>query len=255
MTTITAITNTLLKKEPKQGSELESSEKVNVSQGETYDIVWEGKDGAGHKKVSLANDEGNWFIYTKHWEGLTEAEEKFIGITPKKLQTPYFSQRDNYRDSGRTCFSSSCAMLVETMKPGTLPGSRGDDKYVETVFSIGDTTEASVQLEALSRYGIDARFTQSASLDTLREQIDKGVCIPIGILHKGVAAAPRGGGHWICVYGYYGEGFWVMDPWGELDHASGYYSSTDGENLRYSNNLLNTRWTVSSDNDGWAIIA
>ena len=46
-----------------------------------------------------------------------------------------------------------------------------------------------------------------------------------------------------------------MDPWGELDHASGYYSSTDGENLRYSNNLLNTRWTVSSDNDGWAIIA
>jgi len=251
---ITAITKTLLKREPKQGSELEDNDKIDVAAGDTYEIVWEGKDGAGHKKVSLANDEGNWFIFTKHWEGVEVTEEPFIGIVPKKLDTPYFSQRDNYRDSSRTCFSSSCAMLVETLKPGTLPGNRGDDKYVNTVFSIGDTTDAYVQLKALSKYGIDASFTQTASLDTLKEQIDKGICVPIGILHHGPASAPSGGGHWICVYGYYGEGFWVMDPWGELDHATGHYISSDGENQRYSNNLLNTRWTVTTDSDGWAII-
>lgn len=166
----------------------------------------------------------------------------------------YFSQRDNYRDASRTCFSSSCAMLLESLKPGTLPGDRGDDKYIQTVFSIGDTTEASVQLEALRAYGINAKFIQNGSLDLLRSQLDKGIPVPCGILHHGPAGAPSGGGHWICVIGYDETGFIVHDPWGEIDHASGTYISTEGANLHYSNNLMSSRWTVSSANDGWCII-
>jgi hypothetical protein len=42
---------------------------------------------------------------------------------------PYFQQRDSAQLSqrGRTCLSSSCAMLLEALKPGTLPGINGDD--------------------------------------------------------------------------------------------------------------------------------
>lgn len=169
------------------------------------------------------------------------------------LDVRYFPQRDNYRDASRTCFSSSCAMLLETLKPGTLPGAKGDDKYVERVFSIGDTTEAGVQIKALASYGVSAYFKQNGSVDWLKEQIDKGHPTPIGILHHGRASAPSGGGHWICVIGYDKTGFIVHDPWGEIDHASGSYISTNGESLHYSNSLISSRWTVSNPNDGWAI--
>lgn len=171
------------------------------------------------------------------------------------LKVRYFSQRDNYRDENRTCFSSSCAMMLEYMKPGTLPGDKGDDKYIRTVFSIGDTIESGVQVSALSNYGVKTHFSQSCSLDHLRTQIDSGKPVPIGILHHGPSHAPSGGGHWICVIGYDDTGFIVHDPWGEIDHASGTYISKDGKSLHYSNDLLSSRWTVDSDSDGWAIIA
>ncbi len=252
--TITANQDTLLKKKPVQSSELADDEVVVVDEGKEYVLVWRDVSSDGHTKVSLDYDGGNWYIFDAHWDGLTPVEPEKNGITPKKLDTPYFSQRDNYRDASRTCFSSSCAMLLETMKPGTLPGTRGDDKYIQTVFSIGDTTEAWVQQKALKEYDLNATYVQNGTLATLRSQIDKGIPVPIGILHHGPGYAPSGGGHWICVYGYFCDGFWVHDPWGELNHKTGQYISTDGEALRYSNELIKARWTVSSPNDGWAML-
>lgn len=253
--TIRAKRDTLLKKEPTQGSDLADNQKVQVKEGKTYQLVWVGNTGDGHTKVSLAYNGGNWFIFDDHWEGLAQEPEapKLTGY--KVLGTMYFSQRDNYRDANRTCFSSSCAMLLETLKPGTLPGPKGDDKYIQTVFSIGDTTEAWVQTQALGRYGVSATFKQNANVENVKKQIDNGIPCPIGILHKGPASAPSGGGHWICVIGYDDKGFVVHDPWGEIDHASGTYISTDGEGLHYSYNLIKSRWTVAHPNDGWCIMA
>ena len=252
--TITANHDTLLKKEPKQGSDLEADEQVNVAEGKSYQVVWKGKEGDDHIKVSLAYGAGNWFIYTPHWDGLKE-EKPPAAKGGKELDTRYFSQRDNYRDASRTCFSSSCAMLLETLKPGTLPGEKGDDKYIQRVFEYGDTTDAYTQLKALISFEVQAKFVQNASVETVKEQIDKGVPVPIGILHHGPASAPSGGGHWICVVGYDSKGFIVHDPWGEIDHASGSYVSTDGDRLSYSYSLIGSRWTVANPNDGWAIIA
>jgi len=172
--------------------------------------------------------------------------------TGKALNVPYFSQRDNYRDANRTCFSSSCAMMLKYLKPDAISG---DDDYIRTVFTIGDTTEAWVHQEALRKYGVEAKFVQNANINTLKKQIDAGKPVPIGILHHGPASAPSGGGHWICVIAYDDTGVIVHDPWGEIDHASGTYISTNGESLHYSYNLLNSRWTVSSDSDGWCMLA
>ena len=251
--TITATNDTLLKKEPKQGSDLEADEKVNVAEGKTYQVVWKGKEGDDHVKVSLAYGAGNWFIYAPHWDGLKKDETASVK-GGKQLNVRYFSQRDNYRDASRTCFSSSCAMLLEALKPGTLPGEKGDDLYVRRVFEYGDTTDAYTQLKALLSYEVSAKFKQDCSINTVKEQIDAGKPVPIGILHHGPASAPAGGGHWICVVGYDSKGLIVHDPWGELDHASGAYVSEDGEHLHYSYNLISSRWTVANPNDGWAII-
>ena len=44
---------------------------------------------------------------------------------------PRFQQRDSAQLSqhDRTCFASSCAMLLQALKPGTLQCTNGDEKY------------------------------------------------------------------------------------------------------------------------------
>ena len=178
------------------------------------------------------------------------------------LKVPYFPQRDNYKDSERTCFSSSCAMLLEFLKPGTLPGAKGDDKYLQKVFSIGDTIYPEVQVQALKSFNLNAKFVSNGTFAQLDSQLKSGKPVPIGILHKGPSNAPTGGGHWIIVIGREEsskapEGVWyiVHDPWGEINNANGQYISTNGESLRYSKSLLSSRWTVEGDGSGYSIIA
>lgn len=175
--------------------------------------------------------------------------------TPPVLDVKYFSQRDNYRDASRTCFSSSCAMLTEFLKPGTLPGDKGDDKYVQQVFSRGDSTDASVQIQTLKHFGISASFKTNGSLGTLDALLSQGIPVPIGILHHGSASAPSGGGHWLIVIGKKGEDYVVCDPWGKIDHANGTYPSTDGNRAVYTKDTLAKRWTVEGPGSGWFIQA
>ena len=192
----------------------------------------------------LLTDEANWVRLHR--------TQPAVGTV---LNVPYFSQRDNYRDASRTCFSSSCAMLCEFLKPGTLPGAKGDDKYVQYVFSIGDSTDAAVQIQTLKHFGVAARFVTNATFNLLDSQLSQGIPVPIGILHHGPKSAPSGGGHWLTVIGKDGGNYICNDPWGEIDNATGTYPSTNGKHVKYSGNLLKARWTVEGDGSGWAIIA
>jgi hypothetical protein len=172
------------------------------------------------------------------------------------LQVRYFSQRDSQTDHAmRMCFSSSCAMLLETLKPGTLKGPNGDDAYLGRVLRYGDTTDAASQLKALAFYGVKADFVQNADWPKIEGQIDRRIPVPIGILHKGAVSAPIGGGHWICAIGYDSNAITVHDPFGDLDLVNGGYLSTKGASLRYSRRNLGPRWMVEGPGTGWAIIA
>ena len=193
---------------------------------------------------ALLTDEANWVKIHR--------TQPAVGAV---LNVPYFSQRDNYRDASRTCFSSSCAMLTETLKPGTLPGAKGDDKYVEQVFKRGDSTDASVQIQTLKHFGISARFVTNATFNLLDSQLAAGIPVPIGILHHGPASSPSGGGHWLIVIGKDGSDYWCQDPWGTLTDSTGVYNSTNGAKIKYSKQMLSRRWTVEGDGTGWAIVA
>jgi len=146
-------------------------------------------------------------------------------------------------------------MLTEYLKPGTLPGETGDDKYVEQVFNRGDSTDSSVQIATLAHFGIKAEFVTTGSFKLLDSQLEKGIPVPIGILHHGPADAPSGGGHWILVIGKEGSNYIVNDPWGEINNAAGTYDSDDGNHKKYSKALLSARWTVEGDGSGWCVIA
>ena len=173
------------------------------------------------------------------------------------LKVPYFSQRDSQLagQATRMCFSSSCAMLVATLRPGVLQGANGDDAYLKRVQQYGDSTDAQAQLKALQSYGINAKFRQNCSWGDLEQQIAKGVPVPCGFLHHGSSSAPSGGGHWLIVIGTTPTAVIVHDPWGEMLVAEGTYAGNRGAGLAYSRKNWGPRWMVEGSGTGWAIIA
>jgi len=201
--------------------------------------------------ASLKKRDAAWY---ETWQAAQAPAEKPEVTNP--LRVPFFSQRDSATEHAlRMCFSSSCAMLLEALRPGTLQGPNGDDAYLGRVLRYGDTTDAGAQLKALASFGVTASMTKAGDWKTIEGQIDRGIPVPLGILHKGLVSAPTGGGHWICAIGYDADSIIVHDPFGELDLLNGGYVNNWGARLRYSRQNLAHRWMVEGPGTGWAIIA
>ena len=195
------------------------------------------------KCSELMDDSANWVrIYR------TKSEPTIPGV----LNVPYFPQTDNYRDANRTCNSSSCAMCLEYFKPGTLVGPKGDDAYVRKVFSVGDTTDHSVQTKVLDSYGIKSHFSYNLSFADLDRELADGRPVVIGILHRGTLSRPTGG-HMVVVIGKRGEDYVVNDPYGSLN--DGYTGPVaNGKGAVYKRTDLEKRWTPDGPTSGWGRI-
>jgi hypothetical protein len=189
---------------------------------------------------SLLEDEANWVRIFR-----TQPEKPKSNI----LEVPFFPQTDNYRDANRTCNSSSCAMCLEYFKPGTLKGPKGDDAYVQKVFSIGDTTDHVVQTKVLASYGIKSHFSYNLTFTALDNELAAGRPVVIGILHRGPLSNPTGG-HMVVVIGKTPAGDYVVnDPYGSLN--DGYTGAvTNGKGAVYKRTDLMRRWCPNR-NDGW----
>lgn len=256
---ILAEQDTWLKRRPVQSSELAAEEKLFVPKGSAW--AWTEiciHAGQAHRQIVLsAQPDAEWWFWPEHFKVINDVDVKEnppVLNGEIKLVVPYFSQRDNQKDPLRTCFSSSCAMMLATLDPDAI---EGDDEYISEVYKIGDSTEVSAQIGALKHFGLDAKFAQNAGWNTIEAQLKKSIPVPIGILHKGPVSSPSGGGHWICVVGIAADRskLWVHDPYGELDLIGGTYISTDGKYKLYSKKNLGPRWLVEGGNSGWAILA
>jgi GH24 family phage-related lysozyme (muramidase) len=248
--------NTWLKKKTVASSKLKSNEKAKVIKGRCYKSCKIVKSEHNHTLVQFPYGMGTWWVYNEHWDGLKENKDQSKNnLGYKVLNVPYQSQRDNFTQWWRTCYSSSCAMALMYLKPGAI---KGDDQYLSEVLKIGDTTSSATQIRVLEKFGLKATFHQNGTLSKLRGLISAGIPVPIGILHKGPSYAPQGFGHWICAIGYNedpklpgGGIFIVHDPFGDLDNYSGNYESTNGNALRYSFQMINQRWTCEGPKSGW----
>jgi hypothetical protein len=194
------------------------------------------------KKVPEEMDDVSTWVKTFR----SKPEKKALNILDN---FPWFPQTDNYRDANRTCNSSSCAMCLEYFKPGTLKGPKGDDAYVQKVFSIGDTTDHLVQTRVLASYGIKSSFSYSLSFADLDRELAAGRPVVIGILHRGTLSAPTGG-HMVVVIGRTPAGDYIVnDPYGSLN--DGYTGPvTNGKGAVYRRSDLARRWCPGGK-DGW----
>jgi hypothetical protein len=195
------------------------------------------------KAEDLMDDDANW---VRIFRSKVEAPK-----IPGVLDVPFYPQTDNYRDANRTCNSSSCAMVLEYFKPGTLSGPKGDDAYIRKVFAVGDTTDHAVQTKVLASYGIKSQFSYNLSFANLDRELAAGRPACIGILHRGPLSAPTGG-HICVVIGKRGEDYVINDPYGSLN--DGYTGPvTNGKGVVYKRSDLVRRWCPKG-NDGWGRI-
>ena len=172
------------------------------------------------------------------------------------LTVPWYPQRDSSTDQGRRmCFSSSCAMLLEFLNPGTLRGTNGDDQYLARVQEYGDTTAPVAQIQALSSYTVRATFRKNATRADLQDSIDRGIPVPCGYLHRGHVSAPEGGGHWLIVIGYSQLGVWVNDPWADMNLVTGVEDGSARPRVLYSWENWLPRWQVEGEGSGWGVFA
>ena len=167
----------------------------------------------------LLDDSANWVRIFR-----TQPEAPKTSI----LAVPFYPQTDNYALASKTCNSSSCAMVLEFLKPGTLKGVKGDDDYLRKVLAIGESTDHNVQTKVLESYGVYSTWKQTLSFTDLDRELGLGKPVVIGILHRGTLSAPTGG-HIIVVIGKTADGnsYVVNDPYGNL--LDGY--TTDVYNL------------------------
>mgnify|MGYP002777910779 CR=1 FL=1 len=181
----------------------------------------------------------------KTWRAETESKPAII------LAVPWFPQTDNFTQPDRTCNSSACAMVLEFLRPGTLPTARGDDKYLQEVLRRGDTTDHGVQTAALRHFGVQSEWRTNLDFADLENELHAKRPVVIGILHRGTLQNPTGG-HMVVIRGMSSDGqiFYVNDPYGSLN--DGYQGEVgNGRSAPYSREILTCRWTVDGKNTGW----
>ena len=88
MTTIKATTETFLKKEVAQASDLPENKKVQVDPGKTYQILNYAEAEQGHYQVELNSGAGTWYLWSGHWELPWEDNQEQADTTKADFFTP-----------------------------------------------------------------------------------------------------------------------------------------------------------------------
>ena len=173
------------------------------------------------------------------------------------LDVPYYTQLDSevWGQAERSCFSSAMAMALEYIDPELMDGD--DDWYLREVLKRGDTVSSVAQIETARALGFNVEFHMDGTEQDLLDLLDKGIPVPVGILHKGHVDKPTGGGHWITLIGYTDTHFYVNDPMGDLSLINGgypYSGQGKGNGLKYTRERTVKRWLIDgSGADGWYV--
>ncbi|MER3476487.1 MAG: hypothetical protein C4287_07930, partial [Leptolyngbya sp. ERB_1_2] len=163
----------------------------------------------------------------------------------KLLNVPYKSQLDNALNPTGACNVTSLAMVMAYFQ---IKGSVGVGQLEDEVYAYmenrGLVRGNPEDLAKTARdYGLVDDFTYRGSLSDIRKAIAEGrPCI----IHGNFTSW----GHIIVVRGYDQDGFLVNDPYGEWT-SSGYRTDLTGENLHYSNTLIQSRCSPEGEDYIW----
>lgn len=237
-----AITETFLKKEKRDSTQLAPHQLIAVETGRQWkiEIVLE-KEGQS-QKVRLAYGAGDWWIYTPHWRilpqpAVTPAPTRPAPVAPPvsgshDLKVPYFSQLDNRYNPTGSCNVTCVAMCLCYLGMAHPQGQQLEDALYRKLEALGKSRHNPYDLKYLIETypGYKDIFRENGTLDDLKTSINAGNPV---IVHGYFTTF----GHIIVIRGYDSKGFIVNDPYGEWC-STGYDNSRSGEGLHYSNELI-----------------
>ena len=165
--TITASTNTFLKKLPVQSAQLQESEKVAVPAGKIYPVEEYKPAEDGHFWVKLGYGSGEWYIYDYeedgHWETTWESQEEEDTPSPTLPTT------------SPTTSNPQVASVIAT--PGVIDWSNGS-LHISQYFTVGEVTKNNRNRQPKSNSAEERNILALAKeLDKIREDWGSSIIV------------------------------------------------------------------------------
>ncbi len=244
-----AISDTFLKKDKVDSSQLAPQQLVPVESGRQYKASQVLQQQGNSIQVRLAYGGGDWWLYQPHWRILaisepqpsTQSAEAAAPQTaetpaepgpPHLLNVPYFSQLDNRINPMGSCNVTCVAMGLAFLGMKYTSGQQLEDQLYQKMEDLGWDRHDPIQLKALieSFPGYKDSFRTNGTVKDIQVSIDSGRPV---IMHGYFTSS----GHIIVIKGYDSSGLIANDPYGEY-FSSGYDNSRSGANLHYSYTLI-----------------
>ncbi|NDJ17029.1 C39 family peptidase [Myxacorys almedinensis] len=242
---VTALTNTILKKRPVDSAQLQPEEQTNFAQHTFYGVSSYMVQG-GHFKVSLTEEIpgfGNTGYVFPKFAQMKRGTKAFNPILPSvEMNVPYFSQRDNPRYYWSTCNVTSIAMIFYYYGVRSQYGQLEDEllQWCINKEGLGSQTNHNTLTALIQAYGFKSSFDTRRTWRDVKEELMNGKPVVLcGLFTHG--------GHIITVVGFTPDGFIVNDPWG--DALTG-YTYTEGRKLLYPYSYCQR--VCGKDGDVWA---
>jgi len=258
---IKIIRNTVFKQSTTDSSKLALGDKVTVNAGRVFNLQSWGTANNNHFKLALLWDtigtppRNTWYAYAPDIQFVNK-QPTVVPVPPpapdsgglpstKQLNVPYKSQLDNALNPTGACNVTAFAMVMTYFQiKGTTNVGQLEDELYQYMENNGLSRWDPNDLATMARnYGLIDDFTTRGSLSDIRKAISEGrPCIIHGYFTSF--------GHIIVVRGYDPYGFFVNDPYGEWT-SSGYRNDLSGENLHYSNTLIQTKCSPEGEDYIW----
>jgi GH24 family phage-related lysozyme (muramidase) len=250
-----AISDTFLKKENVDSSQLPPHLLVPVEAGRQYKVEAVLTTVGGSRQVRLAYGAGDWWLYQPHWSVRElPAAPPAAAVAPpppppaapgggRLLDVPSFSQLDNRCNPMGSCNVTCVAMALAYLGMPYSSGSQLEDTLYRAMESLGWDRHDPNHLKALVETfpGYKDIFRTNGRFQDIRTALDMGRPV---IIHGYFTAS----GHIIVIRGYDANGLIVNDPYGEY-FQSGYDNSRSGAGLHYSYGLIARTCSPESQQD------
>jgi uncharacterized protein YvpB len=256
------IQNTAFKQSTEDSSRLPEKDIVMVEGGKEFRVHSWKFVGRNHLKVALLGvtignpPRNTWHIYIPHIRLINDKNQVVAitqepspttgGLPPTKvLNVPYKSQLDNALNPTGAC-NVTCFAMVMTyfqIRGRTGIGQLEDELYRYMEKNGLSRWEPDDLAKMATAYGLNDELTYRGRISDLRRAIATGhPCIIHGYFTDF--------GHIVVVRGYDQSGFFVNDPYGEWT-SLGYRNDWSGENLHYSNGLIQSKGSPEGEDYLW----
>ena len=152
---------------------------------------------------------------------------------------------------------SQSVSIAMCLKYCNIPNINGHNNYLAILNKYGKSDSRYANTKALRELNVDATFSSSSDDVDVKNIIDKGLPVIVGLLIRGPLTNPVGVPHFVVITGY-GENYWIeQDPFGCLDLVNGLWlhkDSKSGKNVHYDFDNFNRRFMNEGGASGriWA---